>query len=120
SPEPPPMLVIASYRSEDAETSPMVRLLPRPGRSGERLDVREIVVDGLLAQESRELAAALFGEGRAGAAELADAVARESKGHPYLVAELVRHVQRGASLAGGQVITLDQVIRAHVGELPAG
>src|SRR5206468_9513462 len=50
-------------------------------------------------------------------------IARESNGHPYLVAELVHHVQRGAPLEPGSAslggLTLDRVIRVHFDSLPA-
>src|SRR5262249_60200029 len=96
APELPPLLLIGSYRSEDAEQSPLVPLLPRPGTALAALDVREVVTSTLAQNEARELALALFGDRRSRALDLAEVIARESNGHPYPVVELVRHVKRGA------------------------
>jgi hypothetical protein len=115
-PEPPRMLLIASYRSEDAPTSPLVQRLPRPSAERGAIDVREVVTSVLGPADAHQLSLALFGDDEPASAQLAETITHESKGHPYLVAELVRHVQRGAQLLDN--VTLEQVIRAHLDALP--
>ena len=103
-PDPPVLLLVASYRSEDRETSPFVRRAragPRADRtmrsSGESCSSRP-----LTPAESRELALTLIGSAGPAALAQAEDVARESGGNPFFVGELVRHVQAGEDPLGGR------------------
>ncbi len=123
-PEAPPLLLIVAYRSEEADTSPvLVKLLPE--RLGSQ-QWREIEVDRLDPLEARSLARALLGDSRRESEALAESVARESSGNPFFLSELARSA-RGegepvvASSDGDPdpAITLDDVIRSRVSRLTA-
>jgi serine/threonine protein kinase len=123
-PEAPPLLLIVAYRSEEADTSPaLMKLLPQRLGSGEW---REVEVDRLDPEESRDLARALLTDSRRETEALAESVARESSGNPFFLSELAR-----SALGEGPVvvsadkdeeasITLDRVIRARVARLSPG
>jgi hypothetical protein len=131
-PDAPVLLLIGTYRSEDSETSPVLRALRRPGAGAfgdhpvgewaEGHDHRELAVDPLTLCESRALALALIGRDDAGARAEAHAVARESRGNPFFIAELVKHLQSGEGLSpspnGG--LALEDVIWKRVERLPEG
>ena len=119
-PHPPSVLLIACYRTEEAETSPFLRSFLSPGGAGRGADAVDLPVGLLTELEARELADALLRDG----AERAADVARESGGNPFFLAELVRYVQAGvdpeeagAMSRGSKGTTLEQVIRARIGRL---
>ena len=60
---------------------------------------RELAVEALTAPEAATLASVLLGREGPGTRALADAIARESGGNPFFIAELVRHLQSGTELA---------------------
>ncbi len=105
-PEPPPLLLVACYRSEDAERSRPIRSLLGTAQ--------QIALEPLTPDEAESLARALLGE--SAASERARALARESGGNPFFLDALVQHV-----LSGGwseQVdVSLDAVVRARTLEL---
>jgi hypothetical protein len=123
-PDPPVLLLIGSYRSEDVITSPLLRVvLPLRQNVGPALERRDIEIGELPAEEARQLALALLaGEKRATPAR-AEAIARESRGNPYFIEELSRFTQGGApdpsqaDLAAE--VTLNEVIAARVSRLSA-
>ncbi len=101
-PPAPPLLLLATIRG-----SLDVRALP--------FETRSILVGRLTPDESVDLARALIADPEENAA-LADAIARESGGHPLLLAELVRH----ARAVGGQgvgTVTLDELFAARIAGL---
>ncbi|MBV8677410.1 MAG: protein kinase [Planctomycetaceae bacterium] len=122
-PDPPVLLLIACYRVEDVETSPFLSVLLKPkGLIDASLDRRELSVEALSPAESRDLALALLDRGDPGAATQAEAIARESGGNPFFIAELVRSLQAGAGAserpASGAAITLDEVLWDRILRLP--
>ena len=81
------------------------------------LDVRDLALSELSAEEARELANRLLAAS-GGAARMAEHVAMESAGNPLFIGELTRHLRRGASDSsthGGA--SLEQVIQERVSEL---
>src|SRR5712692_10569626 len=93
-PDPPALLLIGCYRSEEANTAPLLKSVLSKRPPDVSLEMRDIVVGELSASEAQELARALIGgepEARNGRAE---AIARESRGNPYFIEELVRFSQR--------------------------
>jgi hypothetical protein len=116
-PDPPPMLLLTSYRSEDAD-SPCLRALAETLRQGQAIDRRDLPVAPLTEAETRELVLLLLGSGaEASAAE----VARESAGNPFFITELVQEIQSGGHSAAKEgEITLERLIQARVGRLPEG
>jgi serine/threonine protein kinase len=121
-PDPPPMLLMACYRSEEAEASPLLRaLLPGLASLG---DVREVSVAELSPEEARDLAERLLEASDAGTRLRAEAIAREAAGNPFFIDELARFETGGPAGArdpagGRREITLGEVIRARVAQLSA-
>lgn len=115
----PPLLLIASYRSEDA-SSAFVKALEALRATGRgAIDVREIEVGTLTHAEARELALALLGD-QADAERHAEAVANESGGSPFFVDVLVQHLVAGRAMDWRAAGTprLEAVLHERVSALP--
>lgn len=114
-PDPPTLLLITCYRSEEA-ASPLLRAflqsIAAPGAVG---DVRELEVGELTSSEARQLAIELLGGSQPGLMERAEAIARESGGSPFFVDELARYIPDGQAKAQA---SLDEVIHDRVLRLP--
>jgi eukaryotic-like serine/threonine-protein kinase len=122
-PDPPLLLLLVAYRSEDVAANPGLRALAAIERDGgDALDHRELSVEALAPDEARRLAESLLEPSDPARDELAAIVARESGGNPFFVAELVRHVQAGIGAepgtAFGEQITLVRVLWARILRLP--
>jgi len=122
-PDPPRLLLIAAYRSDEEASSAALRILRKgmAGELGQSVSIIEVRVDALPAQECESLALALLPEA---ARERAAAVVAESGGNPFFVTELSRFFASGlpasavdAPLATSR-LTLDALIRARVARLP--
>jgi hypothetical protein len=116
----PPLLLLASYRSEDPPSA-FVTALQRIHAAGRgELEVRELDVGTLEPSEARELALSLLGN-HGGAEAHADAIAAESGGSPFLVDVLVQHLgtERTMDVATG-TLRLDDVLHERAMALPAG
>ncbi|MFQ5792273.1 MAG: hypothetical protein ACE5JI_17525, partial [Acidobacteriota bacterium] len=130
-PDPPSLLLIGCYRSEEAATSPLLRkLLPLRGTPNWTPHVYELVVGELAPEEARDLARALLGEEQPASMARAHVIARESAGSPFFIDELVQYSQAAGELAEGEgamtqpsadtqmgEVTLDKVIQARVSRL---
>ncbi len=103
----PAMLLIVSYRGEDA-ARPWLRALPGADEGG-----RELAVEPLTDEESRELAVALLAD--VGSPLAAETAARESGGNPYFLRELVQHA---AERPAGGAVALPDVLWARALRLP--
>lgn len=123
APDPPPILLLAGYRSEDAAAVDLAGALLRRMAHGEPgADVHEVFVGPLSPRESRTLARALLAAGARGADEDdnsddVEAIARESGGSPFYVRELSRHALAVGRAAGP--VSLRDVIAYRVNALPA-
>jgi hypothetical protein len=97
-PDPPALLLLGSYRSEETETGAFLRELFSRGRNADPvLEVRELDVGALDHEEARDLALRLLGDPTA--TDLADTIARESDGYPFFVHALAHHVMAGPPTA---------------------
>ena len=95
-PAPPALLFIGCYRTEEAETSPLLQaLLPWHARAGSAAAVAQIAVEALDPSDARELAMALLGEVDPGKTARAEVIAEDAGGHPFFIHELVREVKEG-------------------------
>ena len=121
-PDPPPLLLLVGYRSEEASSVHLATALRRKMTHGEPVgDVRELWVGPLGPSEARALTRALFPAPEGGFAEEpvgVAAIARESGGNPFFVQELVRHARATGDFAGG-TISLDEALRQRIEGLPA-
>jgi tRNA A-37 threonylcarbamoyl transferase component Bud32 len=118
-PDTPALLLIASYRSEEASTSlPLRTLISQHPASSARGAVRELEVRALGNHEARTLVRELLSAEGPSADVHTDAIIREAGGSPFFIHELVRQSE-GAGwhpLEG----TLDDVILGRVARLPEG
>jgi hypothetical protein len=118
-PDPPPLLFLGCYRSEDAAGNPCLHVLLEARAPGEG----ELAVEPLAPPERRELALALLASHGPAAQAHADAIARESGGNPFFIHELVHYLGAGAAQAGaapGEDVTLHEVLWGRVQRLPEG
>jgi serine/threonine protein kinase len=130
-PNPPAILLILSYRAEEASSSAALRELPNLRlMSSPDIDVRDLQVGELSRSEARELARALLKGAGALSSALAETIADESQGSPFFLDALVRHVQAFGGLqtiapqpdtartpAGGAELTLESVIGERIEDL---
>src|SRR5439155_12848656 len=130
-PNPPALLLIANYRSEDVETSPFLRAFHKLLSSGSStIDARELTVGELSVEESHQLAVSMLSKAGNISLMRAEIIAEEAKGHPFFIGELVHYLEMNAAsiqvMNTGQLreasvrgTTLDQVIRARISDLSA-
>jgi len=122
-PDAPALLVVGSYRSDEAAGSPMLRELQRLyERPGMRGDVRNVFIAPLSHKQAEELALLRMGRtDRTDHAALAEAarIALESEGNPLFVEELVRHATLSRRRGDTREISLEQLVFARLDGLPA-
>ncbi len=110
-PEPPPILLIGCYRSEEKESSPLLSSLLHSEQLRESAMVRELAVKELAPDRATDLALHLLGGSDSPARALAKTIARESHGSPYFIAELVRYARihsDAADAASGVLLNVDK------------
>jgi serine/threonine protein kinase/tetratricopeptide (TPR) repeat protein len=120
-PDSPNLLLIAAYRTEEAETSPPLRTLLESRRRSPGQDVRFLLVSELPPDETRMLAAALSARTEDPPSE-AETIAREAAGNPFFVHQLARfretqRVRQGDAAWTAHESTLEEVIRARLEQL---
>jgi serine/threonine protein kinase len=126
TPVAPPMLVILTYRDEEANSSLFV--LEMRARWPVPAEVRNLAVGPLASEDARSLALALLGRSMTAPLHTAEAIARESDGSAFLIEELVRSV--AARQGGGDTgalethlgpVTLDNMVGERLARLdPTG
>jgi len=117
-PDPPILLLICSYRSEHARTSPVLRRLLESPAGVNDTQRKEIALGVLTQGEARALAAELLRDQPGITPSILDTIARESQGAPYFVHELARFVEGGAILSEGITLSLDHVLTHRLDALP--
>ena len=114
-PDPPVLLLLGCYRSDEVESSPLLRVIEEGGRAE---GVHHVIdLDVLTFEEARDLALASVGWGDEATRRLAEALARESGGNPLFVDQLVRHHET-LPLDGIEQIRLESVIEARLEGVP--
>ena len=113
----PGVLFLATYRKEDAETSPCLRSLMGTSAVASGIDRRQLPLEALSSDDAGRLAYELLDEDGPAARALAESIAREAGGNPLFVHELVSYVRGGQSLTADP-ITLDGVLRRRFSRLP--
>jgi serine/threonine protein kinase/tetratricopeptide (TPR) repeat protein len=122
-PDAPRLLLLGCYRSEEAATSPLLRaLLAVEEGAAPGLDRRELALGTLEPADAEALALRLLGHRDDVARAHAAAIARESGGNPFFVAELARYVEAQADplerVPGADQVALDEVLWWRIGRLP--
>jgi serine/threonine protein kinase len=115
-PEPPPLLLIFSYRSENLEGSQVLSKL----RGSSSADYRRLEVGPLTEGDARRLALRHLPDDPERSA-LAAHIARESAGIPFYIEELARHVavlrDSAGEMAPGTLPSIDEFTRHRVKRL---
>jgi serine/threonine protein kinase len=114
-PDPPKLLFVGAYRSDEAATSPPLRALLALMRTSEiGVDTRDLPLRELDPVDVRALVAAVAEADEGSVARLMDLVHRESGGNPFFVHELTRlAVSKGDSMTAGGV-TLESAVSARL------
>jgi tRNA A-37 threonylcarbamoyl transferase component Bud32 len=115
-PDPPVLLLVAAFRSEDVARSPCLRTLRAALDAIPGLDRRRRTLEPLTTEEVGRLTRLLLGSD-----DHAEVIARESGGSPFFVYELVQHLQAHSGTEAAipaAAVTLDQVLWARVQRLP--
>jgi tetratricopeptide (TPR) repeat protein len=120
-PAAPALLLVACYRSDEAEQSPFLRELGRLlALSAMPVDIRDIALGPLPYAEAFALATERLPA--AADAEVAEAIAREAEGNPFSIEELARYLEgRGEGAAGADTLvglTLRRAIEARLSAAP--
>ncbi len=141
-PSPPPLLLLCSFRSDEAASSPFLRELVTAGSAlrgaaeAGALDLREIEVGPLGEADGARLALELLHDHARAIGDdttlggIATALAREAEGSPFFLAELARAYEHDDEAgrserppapdgegAPTELVKLDQVVRARVRRL---
>jgi serine/threonine protein kinase len=122
-PDPPPLLLVGSYRRDEADNSPFLRqLLGERSLNEGAAQVRDLGVDALSESEAHHLASVLLRDLTPGNSLFASAIAAEAEGVPFFIAELVQyvhaHAERGALPVTMRSISLEQVVLERVAGMP--
>jgi serine/threonine protein kinase len=115
-PDAPPLLLIASFRSEEIESKPFLKSLLR--HTGSPV-CRELSIDPLTHDEARDLARSLLPSELPAANSFIEAIVREAAGSPFFVEQLARYAtdSEGAATTG---ITLGEMLEARLLHQPSG
>ena len=92
TPDAPPLLLVACYRSVDIGTSPFLQAFLHPEDTGAARVTREIALESMSDAESRDLARTLWPAdiNESVPEDYLAAVIRESQGNPYFTIELTQ------------------------------
>ncbi|MCI0487689.1 MAG: AAA family ATPase, partial [Blastocatellia bacterium] len=115
-PDPPRLLLLASFRSEEIESKPFLKALLRQTGSE---TYRELQVGPLKKKEARSLAESLLPAEMPGIHQFSDTIVREAEGNPFFVEELARYALT-AEKAATTGITLAEMLESRMARLPDG
>jgi hypothetical protein len=116
-PDPPRLLFIACYRPDDAAGSPLLELLGEI--APEELRRWNVTVGELAPDEARDLALSQLDSQGAEMRAIAEALAAESHGNPFIVDQLA-HFRRAMKGASSQTLRLESVIDFRLAQLAPG
>ncbi|MCM3869768.1 MAG: AAA family ATPase, partial [Pyrinomonadaceae bacterium] len=115
-PDPPPLLLVASFRSEDIEAKPFLRTLLNSTGTASR---RELRVATLNKEEARDLAHRLLGSSLPAMAPVVNSIIREARGNAFLLEQLASYASTSAQSATTG-ISLGVMLDARLRNLPKG
>jgi len=115
-PDAPPLLLIASFRSDDIEDAPFLKqLLAQTGTA----TCRELFVGPLGDAEARELTRSLFADAHIPAEPFIESIVREAAGSPFLLEQLAHYgmMNEHAAAEGRSLTTM---LEERMEQLPPG
>ncbi|WP_162687503.1 serine/threonine-protein kinase PknK [Bradymonas sediminis] len=128
-PNPPPIFLMSTWRSEDVESSPfLAAFLPVLDTLGDDILRLDMHLGELSDEESLELVERVFSgappqsQARTSSrtdAERARSIAREARGNPFFIDELARYSMAHDSGPDSGISTLGDMIYRRVAKLPA-
>jgi len=110
-PDAPPLLLVGTYRPEEAEESAFLLELNKLHAERSVGELRELALDELPREDAEDLARVVAGGDAL--PQRIEAIAREAAGSPFFIQELARYAEDV-----GETGSLDDVIRARVSRLP--
>src|SRR2546426_488086 len=114
-PGPPPMLFVATLRTEDIEAQPLLRSMLQRARSSR---TREIQLGPLSPDQARQIVLEQVGQALSAAQETVEAIVREAGGSPLLVEQLARYAATAPLQEGVAGVTLAGALSARIARLP--
>jgi serine/threonine protein kinase len=114
-PEPPPLLLVAAFRSEAIDANPLLKAAVERA-DGESL--RKLPVGPLADADARTLARSTLP--RAAPDRLVDSIVREAGGSPFLLEQLIDYVRQSDASITNAAVTLGKMIEARFTRLPEG
>jgi eukaryotic-like serine/threonine-protein kinase len=116
APNAPPLLLLASFRTEDIEAKPFLQtLLKQTGAE----HCRELRVGSLPQDEARGLISVLLGADVLVHEAFIESIAREARGNPFLIEQLARYAAT-TDKAATSGISLAVMLEARMQHLPRG
>lgn len=115
-PDPPALLLVASFRSEDIEAKPFLRTLLNSTGTDSR---RELRVATLNKEEARDLAHRLLGSSLPAMDPVVNSIIREARGNAFLLEQLARYAST-SDQAATTGISLGVMLGARLRNLPKG
>jgi tetratricopeptide (TPR) repeat protein len=113
----PPVLFLLAHREEDAQSAAFLSEIRARWPAG--AEARDLSVGPLSVDDARALALTLLGHRDESTLGVADAIARESGGSPFLVEELARSASSSRLLAANDAkVTLEQMVAERLAGLP--
>ena len=115
-PDAPPLLLVASFRSEDIEDKPFLKqFLLQTGNE----TCRELFVGPLGGGDARELTKSLFAASHIPGEPFIESIVQEAAGSPFLLEQLTHYgmMNERAATAG---ISLTKMLEERMEQLPAG
>lgn len=115
-PDQPPLMLVASFRSEDIEAKPFLRQLLNSTGTESR---RELRVSTLNKDEARDLAQRLLGTSSPVSDPVVNSIIREARGNAFLLEQLARYAST-IDQAATTGISLAVMLTARLRNLPTG
>ena len=115
-PDSPPLMLIASFRSEDVESKAFLKSLLNQAGSE---TCREIRVTALTKEESRNLAQNLLGSNVPASGPIINSIIREARGNPFLLEQLAQYAS-SSEQAAETGISLGVMLVSRLRNLPKG
>jgi len=115
-PDPPPLLLVASFRSEDIEAKPFLRTLLNSTGTESRRELRVATLDK---EEARDLAHRLLGSSAPAMEPVVNSIIREARGNAFLLEQLARYASTSDRTATTG-ISLGVMLQSRLRNLPKG